>query len=303
MVQNTSFDPFNTNCVIAGFVAQNSLNTIGKNYVMNSNSPNFIQYNILATIPFSILHDIFNKIPLIKNMYFRLVLNLNANFTSQLTISNATVAGINYSALTTISNANTCPFMVSPLSTANSVTAASATNSQGLDVAASCTGINCNLSIGSYSYNGVVYKNNVMSTCRIYACQYTLSPINEEKYLSSNPIKTILYDDFFYYNQGLLNIPPGSFVNPTLTSGQSRLRGLLIVPQISASVHGSTIAGLQNGVYAGGVGQLGSPLLSPFSSAPGSCAPFAKITNLNVTLGTSTIYQQNLNYGCEQYDF
>jgi hypothetical protein len=87
------------------------------------------------------------------------------------------------------------------------------------------------------------------------------------------PQKTILYDDFYFYSQNLTNILPGSTVNPQLTTGQSRLRSILIVPQISASVNGSTLAGLQTGNYTAGVGQLDSPVLSPFSSSPGSCCP------------------------------
>ena len=123
----------------------------------------------------------------------------------------------------------------------------------------------------------------------------------EEKYLSAVPQKTILYNDFQFFQQNLTNIVLGSFVNPILTQGIARPRALLLIPQLSASVHGSLIAGLTSGTYVAGVGQLGTPMNSPFSSSPGTCCPFSRVSNFNVFVSGVAVFQQNLLYGFEQY--
>jgi hypothetical protein len=197
---------------------------------------------------------------------------------------------------------NVCPFMISPLSQANATAASTSTNSYGIDPAVSLTGLNCNLSIASYTFNNITYRNPIQTGCRLYTCSYTLSPQNEERYLNALPTKRIMYEDFNFYSQNMTAITPGSTVNPFLSQGLSRVRGILLIPQIAATVHGSTFAGLTSGTYAAG-SPLGSPLLSPFSTAPGSCCPFARLSNLNVFLAGSTIYQQNITYGYEQYCF
>jgi hypothetical protein len=88
MVKNTSFDPANVaNDTLLNFTTTNNVNTVGKNYVQNSNSTTAIQYNILATIPLAVIHDLFRKLPLTKNLYLKLVINFHANFTCQLTVT------------------------------------------------------------------------------------------------------------------------------------------------------------------------------------------------------------------------
>jgi hypothetical protein len=99
----------------------------------------------------------------------------------------------------------------------------------------------------------------------------------------------------------LTSITAGSFANPVLSQGIARPRALLLIPQLAASVHGSTIAGLTSGTYIAGVGNLGSPMASPFSSSPATCCPFARVTNFNVFLSGVAVFQQPLMYGFEQY--
>ena len=63
------------------------------------------------------------------------------------------------------------------------------------------------------------------------------------------------------------------------------------------------LAAAANGVRAitSTSGGLGSPMNSPFSSAPGTCCPFAFLTNFNVQLSGTNIYQSNLNYTFETF--
>jgi hypothetical protein len=48
-------------------------------------------------------------------------------------------------------------------------------------------------------------------------------------------------------------------------------------------------------------GTLGSPIMSPFSSSPGTCAPWGRVSNYNVFIGGTPVYQQNINYGFEHF--
>ena len=49
------------------------------------------------------------------------------------------------------------------------------------------------------------------------------------------------------------------------------------------------------------VGGLGSPMNSPFSSAPATCCPFSFLTNFNVQISGTNVYQSNLNYTFETF--
>jgi hypothetical protein len=148
------------------------------------------------------------------------------------------------------------------------------------------------------SYNTSTTYSHPVSTCRLYARLCELSPTAEEIYLSSTPTKTILYNDILSYQS--LSIASGSNVSQILTNGVSRPRYLLIVPQLAGSINGSAVANLTTS-YVGGVGQLGTPMNSPFSSSPGTTAPQASITGLNLLVSGQTIYQSNYMYGFEEY--
>jgi hypothetical protein len=125
-----------------------------------------------------------------------------------------------------------------------------------------------------------------------------MTPTAEEAYLSAVPTKTVLYNDILSYQS--LNNASGSNVSQILTNGVSRPRYLLIVPQLAGAINGSANANLTTS-YTAGVGQLGTPMNSPFSSSPATTAPHASITNLNVLVSGQTIYQSNYTYGFESW--
>lgn len=298
MSANTSFDPANTtNDPVSGFISAATCNTIGKSYVSNSTGTTYIQFNILATVPLSILHDFFCKMPLVKNVGIQMTINTNCNFQVACTLT----AGASpvYTGYTNLSTGNglTCPFMLSPLSPVVS----SATVARGLCVSNTCASLIVGMGIGSVTVSGSTYKTPFFSGCRLIIPAYTMTPSLEEKYLSSMPMKRIMYEDINFYSQSLTNIPAGNSFRTLLTSGIKRPKWVLIVPQIAASLHGSAIAGLQSGSYVAGVGSLGSPLMSPFSSCPATCCPYARVSNLQVWVASRPVYESALMYGYEQY--
>jgi hypothetical protein len=241
---------------------------------------------------------------LTKNMYMRLIINTHTQCYSSIPMTGTTTPYFGTTAgMTTGSQYNTVPYMISPLSnnttTGRGLLVENATGVTRLyasiGIAKGYTAPGATVSMSSYSTG--------ITTCRVYVPTYTLSPQEEIRYLNSVPQKTIKYiDRQVYYGSNMLNIQSGGTVNAILTNGISRLKGLLIIPQISATVHGGTLTGT---TFASAntfiPSTLGTPMQSPFSSSPGTCAPFARITNFNVALSGVNWYQSNVNYGFEQF--
>jgi len=79
-----------------------------------------------------------------------------------------------------------------------------------------------------------------------------------------------------------------------ITNGISRPRYLLIYPFLSSLANGAqAITNTVNG--------LGSPMGSPFSSAPGTCSPYCFLSNFNVMVSGSNVFQSNINYNFENF--
>jgi hypothetical protein len=196
-----------------------------------------------------------------------------------------TIAGGSYSGYTTTSLNQTFPLMMSPIGAGEGF------------VIGTTTGVTMSLGIAK-SFNPSNTYAHPVSTCRFYARMCEMTPTAEEAYLSAVPTKNILYNDILSYQS--LNNASGSNVSQILTNGVSRPRYLLIIPQMAGAINGSAVANLTS-TYSAGVGQLGTPMNSPFSSSPGTTAPQASITNLSVLVSGQNIYQSNYTYGFEEF--
>ena len=110
-MMNTSFDP-----ATLAFPSTNAArcNSSGKSYSV-TNVANVLNYYIMATIPLRILHDVFRKLPLMRNAYFRIILNTNCQSLSSVT---ATTTGTLYSTYSSSSQNGVLPFQISPLGSA-----------------------------------------------------------------------------------------------------------------------------------------------------------------------------------------
>ena len=88
-MMNTSFDPVNSVYGSAGakLVNENAIKAVGKNYYTSASSNTDNVHYILATIPLKIIHDLFRKMPLVKGAYVRLILNLNTQCQSVISIT------------------------------------------------------------------------------------------------------------------------------------------------------------------------------------------------------------------------
>jgi hypothetical protein len=286
---NTSFNPNDTKA--ANFCNQSSCNSVAKNYcnLATGAAATDTLYYITATIPLRFLHDIFVKLPLSKGIYMRLIVNTNTQCISTIgTTYNSTGPVYNFSSVSTSSQNGVFPCMISPVGAVGggsgfNTTTASDTVKVGLGI--------CKSPISA------TQVHPTMSQCRIYCCMYSMSPPYEEAYLLSTPTKKVLYNDILSFQ--VLNIAPQGTVSQILTNGISRLRYLLIHPVLSATVNGTSNL-LNASTYTAGIA-VGSPMNSPFSSCPGTTCPFSFVTNFNVLISGTNLYQSSLNYGFEHW--
>lgn len=252
---NTSYDPsqtsisnYFTNISKTGDAFRNSLIT---------NSSTEITYNIFATIPMSVLHDFFDKLPITRGLSVRLNLYLNTGITIVENVNGAQHLNI----VSYTMPRQTCPFMVSPI--ANDPLVGS-----GFRILSDCSQVSYNLKIG----------NTTQPNCRFYASMYSFNPQTEALYISA-PERNILYNDIVQYV--IPNVGYNQSVNNLITSGISRLRGLLLVPIISGASNQC------NGLDA---------KQSPFSSCPATVFPYAKITNFQIQISGKPIYNTPLSH-------
>jgi hypothetical protein len=154
----------------------------------------------------------------------------------------------------------TCPFMVSPIGN-DAITGTGLRNFNA-------TKVTYSLKIG----------NSAQTNCRFYASLYTFNPQTESLYISS-PERNILYNDVVQYL--IPNVEANQSVNNLITSGISRLRGLLMVPILSGGSNG-----------CGGL----DAKQSPFSSCPATCFPYSKITNFQIQISGRPCFNTPLSH-------
>ena len=214
--------------------------------------------------------------PLVKGAYLKITLNLNANCSTTI-VNNA--AATSFVSVTSSSQNGVVPYMISPISITGGV---------GFHTGATVVTSSCMLSIGvaKNSFSGTTYSHPTLSSCRLYACLYDLSPSCETMYLSKMPTKIVKYQDFMSFQT--LNVGAGSSFSQVLTNGITRVRKLIGIPQLSSSFN-----------YAGPNLTI-SPMASPFSSSPATSTG-QSITNFNVLLSGVQLYNQNYNYSIEHF--
>jgi hypothetical protein len=252
-----------------------------------------------AVIRLKDIADFFQKCPLLKGSTMRIYLNTNQCYFPATvtcgTFTDATLAepikqtGSQSLQLTgapvILGGGATCPIMMS-----------SADLGQGsyplkpLAAAAAAQPVNVALSIVRTQFNQMA---NIVSapitSCRLYAPCYTMSPIAEQRFLSLTPTKKVLYNDIFQYQ--FSNIP--SNFNLLVTNGISNVRQVVVVPFLNQASNG--VAGA--GVYAGVVT---STLLSPFASAGGTPDPI-QFTNFNIQVSGKNLFLQQIQYNYEMF--
>jgi len=254
-IMNTAYDP-SQNAINNYFTTTTKTGESFRNCLI-TNSSTEVTYNIFATIPMSVLHDFFDKLPIARGLSVRLNLYLNTGITITENVNSAQHVSIgNYTM-----PRGTCPFMVSPICNDPIV-------GSGFRINSDCTQVQYNLKIG----------NSTQPNCRFYASLYTFNPQTEALYISA-PERNILYNDVVQYV--IPNVGYNQAVNNLITSGISRLRGLLMVPILSGQ--SNACSGLD-------------AKQSPFSSCPATTFPYSKITNFQIQISGRPVYNTPLSH-------
>ena len=190
------------------------------------------------------------------------------------------------------------PFMLSPLGQGAGISAVGGPAAVGTGFyAGTATQITASLGIvNGFGGSATGVTKNQLGQCRIYAAMYDMSPMYTSRYLSEMPVKQILYNDILYFQS--TNVLPGSVMNQILTNGVSRPRYLLGIPMLASAYNRAAVARVEAGnglaailAVAEDIGCGYSPMNSPFSSAPGTTCPQARLTNFNVLMSGSNLYQ------------
>jgi hypothetical protein len=263
--------------------------TYARNYSVKSvSSGTYYQvWYILATLRLKDLADFFAQMPLVRNSYMKIYVNLNQ---SRVTFSclGSTDGGLGKLSVTPsniiISGGNTSPLMVA---SGNTYCGFNALKSAIVTSAVDATFL-ASVGVGSSldpSIPSGVAKNPMLSSCRLYIDLYTMNPLREEQYLM-NRTKTIKYRDIFQYQ--FLNVSQ-SF-NFLVSNGISGLKELVICPFISSTYNGTGVSTTSF-----------STLASPFASEPATLSPCMWFNNFNIQISGVNIFTNNEQYGFEQF--
>jgi hypothetical protein len=260
-------------------VSSAAFNNVGKNYyvVNGAGATASYQWNILATVPLKFLADFFEKIPLVKGGFMRLIINYNS---SSFTTTTTGIAGAAHTAtcsVPTMLSGRTNPIMVS--------TTGTTAGTGPFDTAVATMTFRCGVVNAGVATGATAQSSAILNSCRLYVPCYSLDPKHEEELISIRPVREVAYHDVYNFN--ITGIAAGSSFNNILTNGIVNPKYVVIIP--SVNVASNALANLLT-------------YQSPFDSAPGTTAPLGSIYNFNVQVGGRNIFQQNFNYDFENFN-
>ncbi len=242
--------------------------------------------------------DFFHKCPLLKGSTMRIYLNTNQVYFQ------TTLQGATYTAATAAFAANGIQSLTaSPVilggGGTNPVMMASSDLGQGLErlaplaaVGAATTAVvNCSLSIVRTQFQQMANViASPITSVRLYAPAYTMSPIAEQRYLSLTPTKKVVYNDLFQFY--FPSQPTGNSFNILVSNGIPNIRSVLVMPLLPRASNGTASA------LAGAT--TSSSLLSPFCSTPSSPDPVS-ILNFQVQVSGKNLFINQLQYDYEMF--
>lgn len=266
--QTTDADYANLNTTTTAVRLQN----IGKNYYVNDGgaaAARIYTWYILATIRLKDVCDFFDKIPLLKGAQIRMTINYNS--------ARCVVAGVNAGPTmaltsTTMLSGRTVPFMMCDATA----------NQAGNALVAANGDITVEYNIRQTATPACA-ANPLMSSCQLYVPAYNLSPDVESSYISSFPIKTIIYDDIYQFTVSAISA--GSNFNSILTNGILNPQKLVIIPMVAS----------------GSTGNSQEEFRSPFDSAPATTGPLVSLQNWQVSVSGKNVFDHPVKYDFEEF--
>ena len=308
-------------------VTEQNMKDLGRNYYKKASelggttaSQYYDTFYVLAQIRLKDICDFFDKLPLTRGAYMRLLINTN---TSEHRIG----YGVKYSG-TPASNfvnhincySSTIVGGSSPLMVASAEGTVSTFLDQRTQGGAFFSQKTTALSDGSTGTTGVstteyqftarvsIVKDTTLNithptfqNCRLYVPLYTMTNEEVSRYLTLQPTKNIVYRDIFQYQ---IDVSAGGTFNSLLTNGVANPKALIVIPYIAASANKLQFLGDNLSGGTGGVATSSNPTAvwqSPFASEPGTTSPYVGIRDYNVQLAGVNIYTSNMLYDFEAF--
>jgi hypothetical protein len=284
----------------SGVASSTGLQAIFMSYVQQASTTRTIVFD--AVVRLKDIADFFNKCPLLKGSTMRMYINtnqaymtlglLNSVYTSS---TSGVITGTGIVALTStptiLGGGGTNPVMVASMDIGQGLSplVAPATSLIGTAEA-----VKVALSIVRTQFSGITTSVSApITSVRLYAPAYTMSPISEQRYLSLSPTKKIVYNDIFQYQYS--GVPSGSF-SFLVSNGIPNLRSVLVCAFLPKGSNGTAQT------YAGTTvaGTTTSSLLSPFSTSGATPDPVS-LTNFQIQVSGKNLFNTQLQYDFETF--
>lgn len=239
------------------------------------------------------LSDYFENLPISRGLNMRITLNYNSFRATYTTTANTvvddvvTAAGTIKTTSYTQLSGNTCPIMIASLAIGNANDGSSPGSTGGLSVPTVPAGV-LTVACGIVSNAVNTTFKPALSTTRIYVDAYKLDPNYQSTLLKTVPVSTVRYFDF--YSFPILNISPGSTFNQILSNGIPNLRGIVCIPYPAVAGETTTLLTM-------------TPFQNAFDSAPFTTAPSGSITQFQILIAGSNVWNQNMQYDWESWNY
>ena len=261
---------------------QNHINN-GESYFLQSGTgtshgvANAAVWYYMLKIKLSDLHPIFKSLDLCKNPQIRLTIYYNVG-QSVINLRGASAGTIDlYNSVS--SGGNTCPVMVSSFGTGQP--------NVGLQPATTSTSsLQLNWGVVNNSAPITGGSNFAFATTRLYLPFYNLIPSIERKFLE-NPTKKVVFNDVFIQQFKNAATSNGSTFTLAIQSTLPNIQYICLIPFANSS----------NNFLAANCEQF----MSPLDSAPFTTLPGCGLYNVQVQLGSQTIYKNLMSYDWQNF--
>lgn len=293
-----------------GTSSSSGYNQIFQSYVQKASTTRSIVFD--AVIRLKDIADFFQKCPLLKGSTMRIYLNTNQVYFT-VGVAGGIVAGTQSatgSGAITQTNTGAIAMTSTPIilggGGTNPVMVASMDLGQGAYNIANIgyvlpsapESVKIGLSIVKTQFLSGQFSATVtapITSVRLYAPAYTMSPIAEQRYLSLTPTKKIVYNDLFQYS--FTTVTAGSTFSFLVTNGIPNIRGVTVIPLIPKASNG-TASTYPTTTALSGV--TTSSLLSCFSTTGGTPDPIS-LTNFQIQISGKNLFINNLQYDYETF--
>jgi hypothetical protein len=262
-----------------------------------------------AVVRLKDIADFFQKVPLLKGSTMRLYINTNQTYFTCGVVAGQITGTAGTAGATTIQSAsgcialtsspiilgggNTCPVMVASSDIGQGSYNLAPIQSQ---VPASPVSVRYGLSIVKTQFSQFTNQyTSPVTSVRLYAPAYTMSPLSEQRYLSLASTKKVVYNDIFYYS--FPSIGAGSTFSFLVSNGLPNIRSVLCVPLLPRASQGTASTYASTTPLAG---TTTNSLLSPFSITGGAPDPIA-ISNFQIQISGKNLFINNLQYDFENF--